>query len=125
MSTKIDMSWKRDLGEQIKKARKSVRMTQQELGDQIDVSRQMISRYEAGLDAPAVEVLARIALLLEAEFQVRGCRVVFERTEGRFTPRAVIKQFELPFDKPHRFPRAVVEITPRYRSILIKAEIPA
>jgi transcriptional regulator with XRE-family HTH domain len=119
------MSWKQELGEQIKKARKSIEMTQQELADQVDVSRQMICRYEAGEDAPAVEVLAAISLLLEAQFQVRGCRVAFERTDARFMPRVVTKQFELPFDKPRRFRRAVVEITPRSGRILIKADIPA
>jgi len=100
-------------------------MTQQELADEVDVSRQMISRYEAGEDSPAVEVLAAIARISEAEFEVLGCRIAFESTGARFKPRSVARQFELPFDKPRRFPQAVVEITPQYGRILIKANIPA
>jgi transcriptional regulator with XRE-family HTH domain len=98
-------------------------MTQAELAKQLNVSRQMIGRYEAGDDAPAVDVLVEIARILEIEFQVKGILVKFE--QGSKRPKLVHKQLRLEFEKPRRFDRAQIEITPSEGKILIKAEIPA
>ena len=117
------MSWKLDLGRQIRSERDSAGMTQAELAKQLNVSRQMIGRYEAGDDAPAVDVLVEIARILEIEFQVRGILVKLER--GSKHPKLVHKQLRLEFEKPRRFDRAQIEITASEGKILIKAEIPA
>jgi len=119
------MGWKQELGEQIKRARKSAGMTQGELASVLQVSRQMVSRYEAGRDSPAIEVLAMAAQALDTEFQVRGVRITSEQVNARLKPRPVDKQLQLDFEKPRRFHHAMIEITPRKGRILIKAEIPA
>ncbi len=117
------MSWKHELGRQIKQERESAGLTQADLASQLDVSRQMISRYEAGQDAPAVDVLVEMARLLEIEFQVKGILVRFEQSSKR--PKLLHKQLKLEFEKPRRFDGARIEITPSEGKILIKAEIPA
>ena len=117
------MSWKHDLGRQIRHERDSAGMTQAELAKHLNVSRQMIGRYEAGDDAPAVDVLVEIARILEIEFQVKGILIKFE--QGSKRPKLVRKQLTLEFEKPRRFDRAQIEITPSEGKILIKAEIPA
>jgi transcriptional regulator with XRE-family HTH domain len=117
------MSWKHELGRQIKQARESADLTQADLAKQLDVSRQMIGRYEAGQDAPAVDVLVEIGRILEMEFQVRGVLVKFEQSSKH--PKLLRKQLKLDFEKPRKFDGAQIEITPSEGKILIKAEIPA
>jgi transcriptional regulator with XRE-family HTH domain len=98
-------------------------MTQEELAKHLNVSRQMVGRYEAGEDAPAVDVLVEIARILEIEFQVKGIVIRFEAGSKR--PKLLHKQLKLEFEKPRRFDGAQIEITPSEGRILIKAEIPA
>jgi transcriptional regulator with XRE-family HTH domain len=117
------MSWKHDLGRQIRQERDSAGITQAELAKQLNVSRQMIGRYEAGEDAPAVDVLVEIARVLDIDFQVKGILLRFEQGSNR--PKLLHKQLKLEFDKPRRFDRAQIEITPSEGKILIRAEIPA
>lgn len=117
------MNWKHELGRQIKQERESAGLTQADLANQLDVSRQMVSRYEAGHDAPAVDVLVEMARILEIEFQVKGILVKFE--QGSKRPKLLHKQLKLEFEKPRRFDGAQIEITPSEGKILIKAEIPA
>jgi len=117
------MSWKQDLGRQIRQERDSAGMTQAELAKHLDVSRQMVGRYEAGQDAPAVDVLVEIARILDVEFQVKGITLRCEPSSKR--PKLLQKQLKLEFDKPRRFDRAQIEITPSEGKILIRAEIPA
>jgi hypothetical protein len=83
----------------------------------------MISRYEAGHDAPAVDVLVEIARMLEIEFQVKDMLVKFE--QGSKHPKLLHKQLRLEFEKSRKFSGAQIEITPSEGKILIKAEIPA
>lgn len=120
---KVVTGWKLELGRQIKLERESAGLTQTELGNQLKVSRQMISRYETGQDVPSVDVLAELALFLDIQFRVQGVLVKFEQDEKR--PRLVHKQLKLDFEKARKFSGALVEITPREGKILIKAEIPA
>ena len=83
----------------------------------------MISRYEAGRDAPAIDVLVELARVLDIEFQVKGILVKFERAHKG--PRALHKQLKFELEKPRRFDGAQIEITPSEGKILVKAEIPA
>jgi transcriptional regulator with XRE-family HTH domain len=115
------MSWKHELGRQIKQGRESLGLTQAGLASQLDLSRQMIGRYETGQDAPAIDVLVEIARMLEIEFQVKGILVKFE--QGGRRPRPLRKQLKLEFEKTRKFDRARIEITPSEDKILIKAEI--
>lgn len=85
----------------------------------------MIGRYEAGDDAPTVDVLAMLANALDTEFLIQGFCITFEQTAHSPTPRPLPKQLQLEFEKCRRFQGAIVEITPRKGRILIRAEIPA
>jgi transcriptional regulator with XRE-family HTH domain len=117
------MNWKHELGRQIKHERESAGLTQADLADQLDLSRQMIGRYETGQDAPAVDVLVEIARVLDIEFQVKGVLVKFE--QGVRRPGLLHKHLKLEFEKTRRFDKAQIEITPSEGKILITAEIPA
>jgi len=99
-------------------------MTQAELADELDVSRQMVTRYESGRDLPAVEVLAAAARVLDTKFSVQGM-IVTSGGEFRGGPRPVAQQLVLPFMRTRKFRRAVVEITRRKGKILISATLPA
>lgn len=119
------MNWKHEIGAQIREARKAAGMTQDELAMRLDVARQMICRYEAGRDAPSVEVLARAADTLSIVFHVRDLWISFEKAGAPHKPRPVPKQLRFQFEKSHVFRGAVVEITPHKGRILIRAVIPA
>ena len=119
------MTWKRDLGLQLQRARKASGLTQAALAARLNVSRQMIGRYEAGRAAPAVEVLAEAAAVLDAEFQILGLRMNIQETAARSTLRALPKQLNLEFNRSTSYRHAVVKITPHRGRIRITADIPA
>ena len=50
-----------NFGEKLYKLRTENGLTQSELGEEIGVSKQMISRYEKGLDTPSINGLKLIA----------------------------------------------------------------
>lgn len=117
------MGWKQELAEQIKNARESARLTQQQLADRLKMSRNIISRYENGRDVPAIEVLSELARTLDTVFRIQGLQVVVESTSQRL--KSVPKQLRLDFEKLQQFKDAVIEITPREGQIFITAKIPA
>jgi transcriptional regulator with XRE-family HTH domain len=73
------MNWKKELATQLKYGRESAGLTQADLARQLDLSRQMISRYEAGHDTPGLDILIEIARMLDMEFRIRGVLIKFER----------------------------------------------
>jgi transcriptional regulator with XRE-family HTH domain len=125
MTTLVCMSWKHNLGNQLKIARKAAHMTQRDLAKHLKVSRQMVCRYEAGSDAPAFDKLALAASILDVEFQVLDLRITLRDKSGPSGLQSVPKQLSFQFDKSHRFRNAVVKITPYRGRILITADIPA
>lgn len=48
-------------GEKLKLLRKSRKLTQKELGDQVGLSKAVVSKYENGIGYPSYDVLIRIA----------------------------------------------------------------
>jgi transcriptional regulator with XRE-family HTH domain len=126
MSNTIDIEWKQKLAEQIRQARESADLTQDELADLIGVSRQMVVNYEKtkGIPGvPVIDVLARIAVELETRFKIKDLIITVEQTSTRL--RSVPKQLRLDFEKSQTFGGAVISITPREGQILISAKIPA
>lgn len=119
------MSLKKELGEQIRRARVESGLTQVELAQSLDVSRQMIARYEAGKAMPCVDVLARAAIALDATFQFQGLRIRVEQLDSKLKLRAVPHQLRLDFGRSRIFSGAIIEITPRKGRLVINAEIPA
>lgn len=53
------------LGKRIQKRRKEVGLTQEELADKVGVSRAYMGYIEQGRNAPSLEVLEKIAKVLE------------------------------------------------------------
>jgi len=117
------MKWQLELARQIKNARESAGLTQEQLAGRLDICRQMISRYEAGKDAPAIEVLAAMARTLDTVFRIQGVQIIVEGTSRSL--RSMPKQLRLDFEKSQRFKGAVISITPSEGQILITAKIPA
>lgn len=117
------MGWKQELAGQIKDARESIRLTQQQLADKLGLSRNIISRYENGKDVPSIEILSALARELDTPFRIQGLQVVVECASPRLKP--VPRQLRLDFEKIQQYKDAVIEITPREGQIFITAKIPA
>src|SRR5260221_9186976 len=105
------MRWRDKLAEQIKDARESANMTQEQLAHRLKVTRQMISRYETGRDVPVIDVLALMALELDTKFKVNGIEINVESSLPRL--KTMPKQLRLEFEKAQEFRRAIISITPR------------
>lgn len=119
------MDWRHDLGNQLRSARKDAHITQEELAKKLNVSRQMVVRYEAGTDTPGFDVISLAAGILETEFQVLNIRVKANPEQAHTLLRSVPKQLSFEFNKPRRFTNAVIKITPHRGRIIISADIPA
>ena len=52
-------------GTRIKQAREDLRLTQEQLAEQLDVSRQAVSKWEADLSRPTREKLDRLSDILD------------------------------------------------------------
>ena len=65
-----------ELGKRIRDRREELKLTQEELAEQLDVSRQAISKWEADLSKPSkdnLQELGRIlGIVLEQEQQTKG-----------------------------------------------------
>ena len=59
----------RDIGKNIRLLRTKQNITQDELAEQLFVSRQTISNYETGRSRPDVDTLIRISEILDVEVQ--------------------------------------------------------
>ena len=123
-STIIGMTWKEKLGEQIRTARKGAGMTQRQLADRIGVWRQMVSRYETGSDPPSLEILSRIAGVVDlGQVEVEGIKLSLARkSEGR--PRATAIQLKLPLSKERTYRKAEVQVARQEGKLRVTAVIP-
>jgi transcriptional regulator with XRE-family HTH domain len=100
------MSWKTDLGQQIRRARKAAKKSQEALSAEITgklalprpFSHAQISNIENGKSATAVNIITAIAEILDAEFELGGCKIgrPVELVPGQLT--VMPKQLCLPFN---------------------------
>lgn len=111
------------LGKQIREARKDLGLTQADLADLLKLSRQIVLRYEAGSDAPSIEILSRMAPLLQTQFQINGRLISVEGLPA--DARLDAKQLRLDFDKEHKYEQATIKIRPSRAGLVISAVIPA
>jgi len=58
------------IGERIKKARRTKRMTQAELAELADISNTFISRIERGVKKASLESLAKISIILNTSLDI-------------------------------------------------------
>lgn len=61
------MSWKEELGSQLRGGRTDLFLNQQELCTRVGLHVNSVSRYENGVSAPELDVLIRLAAALEME----------------------------------------------------------
>jgi transcriptional regulator with XRE-family HTH domain len=121
------MSWKHDLGGQLRTARLAMHITQDQLARHLNVSRQMIIRYEAGSAAPGYDKLSLAASILAVEFEVLDLKIT-TRNENKSTPpilQSMPKQLSFDYNRSRSFQNVVVKITPHKGRLLITADIPA
>jgi transcriptional regulator with XRE-family HTH domain len=111
------MPWKSDLGQQIRRARKAAKMSQEALSAEITAkfgnpySHAQISHIENGTSAPAVNIVTAIAEILGVEFELGGCKIG-RRTEESFGQLTLMpQQLSFPFDVEHRFSSATLKLT--------------
>ena len=60
------------IGEQIRARREELCLTQEELAEKLDISRQAVSKWESGASAPTAENLRRLSQTLDAQFDKTG-----------------------------------------------------
>jgi transcriptional regulator with XRE-family HTH domain len=104
--------WRRALGEEIRARRKQAGMSQDALAKAVGLKRRnMIARYEAGTDAPSVDLFGRIALTLGiTEVSIDGSRFIVRSPMD--SARNPPEQFRLDFDKEKVYTNATIKITP-------------
>jgi transcriptional regulator with XRE-family HTH domain len=105
------MSWRKELGLQVRTARTAKRLSQQELALKTSVTREQISNIENGKSAPAVNIVTEIAAALDTVFIVGGYQICSVST----VPKAAeapsqVKQLSLAFDIDHRFHAASIRL---------------
>ena len=120
------LPWRQALGEQIRQARKRARLTQEKLAKAVGLRhRNMIGRYEAGDDAPNVQVLGNIALELGmTEVNINGYRYLVQQRIASQVP-GTTEQLKFDFDKEYVFREATLRITATKHTITITADAPA
>jgi transcriptional regulator with XRE-family HTH domain len=112
-----------ELGGRIRKAREEKGLSQEKLAAQVEVNRATILHYERGqVNQPLLEVVTKIATVLETNFEVRGCTVGNERVLEK---GPVPEQFCLPFDQERVFHNALIKIRPQRDRLIFTAEISA
>lgn len=116
------MGWQQDLGRQIRDARQRAGMTQEELASQLTVRRETVSNYENGKSPALVHVIAEIALALNAEFEIAGCRITKADLKDPSSATAT-EQLCFTYDTEHRFKAATFSIRPSRKSIIIEAVV--
>jgi transcriptional regulator with XRE-family HTH domain len=105
-----------ELGAQIRRAREAAALTQQQLADEVGVTRTMMSNYERGENTPDVQKATKLATALGAEFVVGGCRIGLNQTSSE--AGTAPQQLRFDFDTNYTFP-ARVTIRPGKQELLI------
>ncbi len=116
--------WKKALGDQIKSARQNLHLSQDALADAVDVSRNMITRYEAGIAAPSVDILGLIARRLGMPtVTINGTRFAIGSRTDEASPQP--EQLCLEFGKEHVYAGATLRITPTKLTLIITTTVPS
>lgn len=124
MHVSAELVERKSIGQQIREARLSAGLSQEDIGDLIGKCRQMVRQYEEGSAPISADALAKIAIRLGmSEVNVNGHRfVIQQRDEGEATETA--EQLRLDFDKEHVFEGAVLKTTATKTTISITATAP-
>ena len=105
----IYMSWRQDLGAQIRREREAKGLSQQALAEKTSVSRVQIGNIEKGKSAPAVNIVTEIAVALSCIFTIEGIEIGMPAAARPI--EAVPIQGSLQFDPDVRISARSVTIT--------------
>jgi len=110
----IYVTWRENLGEQIRNARIKAGWSQLELAEKTAIKREHISNIELGKNSPAVKIVTDIAKALNTRFHLDGC-VIDPSSEyhGNLRPVSVPEQMKLDFGVEYRFSTRIVTLTAR------------
>jgi transcriptional regulator with XRE-family HTH domain len=108
------VTWRKDLGEQIRKSRKSAGMTQLDLAQKAGVKREHISNIELGKNSPAVKIVTDIARALGTKFHLEGCAIdPFSEAPDLHRVVPLADQMSFDFDIEYHFDTHSVRLTAR------------
>ena len=113
--------WQVSLGRQIREARETKGVLQQELAKALGRKRETVRLYEAGEVAPPLAAMRVIVEVLKTEFNVDGC-VISPTTlpqEAEIVPPA--EQMPLDFDYRIVYRRAVVSVRATPQTFVMEA----
>jgi transcriptional regulator with XRE-family HTH domain len=97
------MDWKKELGIQIREARRDSLLSQGDLGRRAQVHINMIGRYEQGDSAPELDVLIELATALNIEELHIGKHCVIIKAADGVAVTSGTKQLRLEFGKEYVF----------------------
>lgn len=118
------MNWKTELGQQLKSARRDCLLRQEDVRDRANVHLNMIGRYERGESAPELDVLIRLASVLELQEIQIGDHIVLIKPQKVEATRSEPKQLRLQFGKEYIFDEgnSMMKIQPSKEGLLIVSE---
>ena len=96
------MGWQGQLGSQIKAARSAKGLSLRALATRIDISPEMLRRYEAGKPAPPLEVITAICSELEKTFAVNGFLISVQAKPEKAAQPMAAQQVELELGTDYR-----------------------
>ena len=114
--------WKKELGKQIRESRIDMFWTQEDLREHADLHVNSISRYETGQAVPELEVLLRLADLLEREdFKIGEYEVTIRRSVPEAGAAPSPRQLRLRFGNEYLFDdgEALMRIQPSKSGLVI------
>ncbi len=115
------MSWKEEVGQQIRQAREKAGLRQEDLGREVGRVGKTIRNYEAGSVTLPPDVLGKIAVRLQmSEVRINGFSFWIRPRQETPAP-GLSEQLRLDFDREHVFPNATIKISPTRISITITA----
>jgi len=110
-----------EIGRQLRGAREGRGLSVAEAARVMEVSREMLYKYEHGKSLPSLEILSKAARAWNTPFRLAGCEVIPEQGKKAKPPQPV-QQF-LPFRITRQYKKASVEIRRRDHEMIITAVI--
>lgn len=107
------MTWREDLGIQIRNARIAADLSQLQLAEKTSVKREHISNIELGKNSPAVKIITEIAKALQTSFTLDGCTISPDsEVPSAAGPASVPRQMNLDFGVEFQFEAATLLLKP-------------
>ncbi len=112
-----------EIGRQLREARAARNLSVAAVARVMNVSREMVYKYEEGKSLPSLDVLARAATAWNTRFRLAGCEVVPEESRRKKPKQPQPVQQVLPFARARHYKKASVKIRQRDHEMIITAVI--